>query len=701
MPTKDYKRKIQRDNELASGESRVARDIAAGYPEPGDLTLRNRCEYDFRLFCESYFPNAFNLAWSEDHIKVIAAIERAVLKSGLLALAMPRGSGKTALCVRAALWALLYGHRRFVCLIASTEGLAEKLMEPIKVELQYNERLAADFRQVCYPIQRLENNGRKCIGQLFEGEQTRITWGADRLTLPTVPDHVCDGKNVSGSTVTVAGLTGAIRGQSSTLADGTIIRPELVLLDDPQTRESAMSSIQSQAREAIIKGDVLGMAGPGRRISALMPCTVIRQGDMADLMLDRKKNPQWSGQRTKMVYSFPKEKKLWDEYAQLLVEAVEAEREPVEAMALYRANQKIMDEGGKVGWEARKYPDDISALQHAMNFKILDERMFFCEYQNDPLPENSQESEDLSHDQIAGKVNRMKRGQVPIGCSRLTAMIDVHETVLYYVVCAWEDNFTGHVIDYGTFPDQKLRYFSLRDAQRTLATEVKAAGVEGLIYGGLERIADCLLARDWQRDDHTAMRVERCLIDANYGTSTETVYRFCRQSAHSAVLTPSHGKYVGASGSPMREWGKRPGERHGDNWKLRSMAKRSIRSVVFDTNHWKSFVYARLAVSMGDRGCLSIFGEKPEEHRLFVDHIRSEYRIKTQGRGRTCDEWKPRAGQTDNHWLDCLVGCAVAASIQGVSLPETSPAAPKEKKRISFADLQRRKHGPQPPSTGA
>lgn len=49
----------------------------------------------FRFFCETYFPQTFHLAWSADHLKVIAKIEQAVVHGGLFALAMPRGSGKT------------------------------------------------------------------------------------------------------------------------------------------------------------------------------------------------------------------------------------------------------------------------------------------------------------------------------------------------------------------------------------------------------------------------------------------------------------------------------------------------------------------------------------------------------------------------------------------------------------------------------
>ena len=87
--------------------------------------------------------------------------------------------------------------------------------------------------------------------------------------------------------------------------DGKTVRPSLVVLDDPQTDESARSLSQCANREAILAGAVLGLGGPGKKISGIMPCTVIRPGDMADNILDRDKHPEWNGERTRMVYSFP------------------------------------------------------------------------------------------------------------------------------------------------------------------------------------------------------------------------------------------------------------------------------------------------------------------------------------------------------------------------------------------------------------
>ena len=73
--------------------SAIGRDIGE-IPEVVDPERKARAETDFRLFCEAYFPRTFCLPWSDDHLRVIAKIEQAVLRGGLFAMAMPRGSGK-------------------------------------------------------------------------------------------------------------------------------------------------------------------------------------------------------------------------------------------------------------------------------------------------------------------------------------------------------------------------------------------------------------------------------------------------------------------------------------------------------------------------------------------------------------------------------------------------------------------------------
>ena len=672
--------------------SAIGRDIG-DVPEVVDPERKARAGTDFRFFCEAYFPQAFSLPWSDDHLKVIGKIEQAVLRGGLFAMAMPRGSGKTTLAETACIWAMLTGAREFVCLIGSDAGHARSMLESIKVELETNDRLLEDYPEAVFPIHALERIHNRAKGQLCNGRHTRIVWTADEIVLPTIPDS-----KASGAIIRVAGIESRIRGMKFKRADGRAVRPSLVVLDDPQTDESARSDQQVRSRMETLNGAILNLPGPGQKISGIMPCTVIRPGDMADQILDREKHPAWGGERTKLVYAFPANEKLWERYAQIRADSFRNDGDGREATEFYRARREEMDAGAVIAWPQRHNEDELSATQHAMNLRLQDERAFWAEYQNEPLPEDEGDTDQLTADQIAAKVNGHVRGEVPMGASHLTMFIDVQGKLLFHLVAAWEDDFTGYVVDYGAYPRQDRPYFTLRDAQKTLGRAAPGAGLEGSIYAGLEKLTDEYLSRRWRRDDGAELRIERCLIDANWGQSTDVVYQFCRQSAHSAVLLPSHGRYVGASSVPFSEYKRKRGERVGHHWRIpNTTGRRQVRHVLIDTNYWKSFIHARLAVAMGDSGCLSLFGStsltaggrEADKHRLLADHLTAEYRVRTEARGRTVDEWKLRAGGPDNHWLDCLVGCAVAASVQGAVLPGTDAKVAPVRQRIKLSELQR------------
>ena len=673
------RRNAERDRQAE--QSLAGRDIGP-LPEVVNPDRKAACERNFQLFCESYFPETYSLAWSPDHLKVIEKIETAVLRGGLFALALPRGSGKTTITESAALWSMLYGHREFVVLIGATESAALELLDSLKTELEVNERLAEDFPEVCYPVAQLEGIANRCAGQLYKGERTRITWTSNEIVLPTI-----EGSKASGIIVRVAGITGRIRGMKFKRSDGRNVRPSLVVIDDPQTSESAGSLEQTRKRVRVLAGDILGLAGPGQKISGIMPCTIIRPGDMADIILNRNTHPDWNGEKTRMVYRFPTNMKLWEEYAEIRAEALRTEGNFQKATEFYLANREAMDAGAEVSWEARFNHDEVSALQHAMNLKFQDEAAFQSEYQNDPLPDDTADDSLLSVDGICAKINGLARRRVPLKCDRLTMFVDVQKALLFYVVTAWAEDFTGAVIDYGSWPDQHRHEYSLADANPSIQTFFPKAGFEGALYAALSALTDECLGREWEREDGAVLKIERALVDANWGQSTDVVYQFCRQSSHAGVILPSHGRYVGASSKPMTEYRKQQGDRLGFNWMIPNVAgKRAIRHVIYDTNYWKSFIHARLAVPVGDKGSLTLYGRIPGAHQLFAEHLTAEYRVKTQGRGRTVDEWKLKPQSHDNHFLDCVAGCAVCGSMLGASLPETLPAKLDRKPMIRLSD---------------
>jgi hypothetical protein len=652
--------------------------------------IKEAARRDFRRFCEEYLKPTFSLPWSRDHLRVIAKIEQAVLEGGLFAMAMPRGSGKTSLCESACLWSLVYGHREFVALIGGDEDHAAKMLESIKSELEDNDLLLGDFPEVAYPIRGLAGINQRATGQLHHGKRTRIGWTANEIILPTI-----EGSPASGAIVRVSGITGRIRGMKHKRADGTAIRPALVLIDDPQKDEVARSPAQVVAREQVLAGAVLGLSGPGRKIAGLMTLTVIRPDDLADRILDRDKHPQWQGERTKMVYSFPTNNDLWNQYGEAWRDSVNAGKGIAGATEFYRANREAMDAGADVAWPERYNPDELSAIQHAYDL-ILErgERAFWAEYQNVPLSEDPSGDENLTADDILAKLNGFGRRDVPIGCNACTMFIDVQETMLYWLVVAWEPDFTGYIIDYGTEPDQKAEYFRLREARYTLVSEA-GAGVEGRIHAGLTRLTESMLSREWRRDDGAMLRIDRCLIDAS-GRMADLIYQFCRTSTYAATVTPSHGRYVGARNVAFLHYARKKGDKIGLNWRVPAIPGRAreVRHVTYDTNFWKSFVRSRIRVPIGDPSCLSLWGRSKESHRMVADHFASEYSVRTartEGQLRPVDEWKLRGAGHDNHFWDCVVGAAVAASMSGIALTELpGETAPKRNRGPKMSMRDRR-----------
>ncbi len=111
------------------------------------------------------------------------------------------------------------------------------------------------------------------------------------------------------------------------------------------------------------------------------------------------------------------------------------------------------------------------------------------------------------------------------------------------------------------------------------------------------------------------------------------------------------------------------------------------RGATFDTNHWKSFLAARLNTAVGDPGAITFHAG---EHDLFIDHLTSERPVSVTARGRTIDEWKLKIG-AENHWLDCLSMAAVAASIAGIAAPGAELTGRRRRKAVIPEKSERRR----------
>lgn len=671
MP-RDYQKHKTAAATRAREMSEKGRDIGP-IPAVADPARREKAVQSLRYFCETYFPKTFSLAWSPDHLRVIGLMEAAAAtEDSLFAVAMPRGSGKSSLSQAAVLWATLRGLQEFSLLVGSTEAQAEEMLDDLKAEIEDDGDLAADFPEVCYPVQRLEGIANRCKGQTCRGKRTRIKWTAKQIVLPTI-----EGSPASGAIIRIAGLEGRIRGLKFRRPDGRTVRPGFVVLDDPQTDESALSWTQTDQREGTILGAILGSAGPDRAISGVMPCTVIAPGDLSERFLDRARHPEWQGVKTRMVNAFPARQDLWDQYAQVRADGLRREdggRAGDEFYVLHRAD---MDSGAEIAWPERK-PGCISAIQYAMNLRLRDEPKFLAEYQNEPRIKGLRKDL-LTGPLILAKALGLPRGVSPQSCTKVTLAVDVQKAALFWMVVAWGHGFTGHVLDYGMLPEQPHGRMALATQKRELRDEFPGTADAGAITAGLERIVTEMLGREWPREDGASLRIERALVDA--GAFTTTVYEFCRRPAFSALLGPSKGQFVGPNHAPMHLFKPRDGEEIGEHWTRKPLPNnRKTRLAHIDVNWWKSQMRDRLLTKPGDVGCLSLWGTA-REHEEFAAHVTAERPDPPAGTHRV-EVWKLLPARPDNHLWDCLVMSAVAASMLGITTGGEPAAMRRLKRRI-------------------
>jgi hypothetical protein len=675
-----------------------SRDIGP-LPPVKDSARKLECLQSLKLFCVTYRAHKFTKPFSDDQLEVIAAIEEVVIQGGLRALGMFRAGGKSQLCISGVEWAILSGKRKAVSLIGATDPDAVRLMKEIKWDFEHCVELGEDFPEVCHAIRALEGINSRAPGQHLGGVRTSIVWSDTDVSFPVIAGSLC-----AGATIRTRGLTGAIRGP----------RQDLVLLDDPQSRESAGSVKQTRDRKSIIEGDVLELAGRDVAMAALMTATVIYKGDLADQFLDREICPAWRGKKMPMVYSFPQDEKAWDEYAKLRRESFRMGGNGQQALDYYSANKERMDAGARLSWPHSWKPGDLSALQSAMNFRIDRPAEFAAEAQLTPLDmDYRSDLVELEASEIIQKVNQVERYQVPRDCNRLTAFVDVHAQILYYMVVGWSERFGGGIVDYGVFPAQGRSYFSAHDARPSLASIWPNLPDDARIFNGLIALTHGLettpgiLARSYlQQETGALLTISRCLVDAGYAMTA--VCDFVRKSPQKQILLPSRGWGITAARAPISEWARKEGQRHGQDWMITAPNSERGRVANVDANAWKSFARARLAAGLGEKDSVNLYGDVPHVHAQLCDHLTAEYRDPKPGRGRIVEEWKQRPNR-ENHFWDCFVGCCVAASIDGLRWDVGALAQgrapqqtqPKKRIRISelYADRQRREQAPKQPTT--
>ena len=636
---------------LMAEKRESVREIGA-IPAVVDPARKAACREDLPLFLKTYMPRAFYLPWSPDHETVLDKMEICVLQGEQFCEAMSRGSGKTTMTMGCAIWGALYGHREYTVVIGSEATNAQKITESIMIEIWKNDLLYEDFPEICHAVRHIDGIGQRASGQVHGGKQTHIKWNKDILVLPMI-----DGSAAAGAVIQPKGLSASIRGLNIKKADGSVLRPDFAILDDPQTDESARSVKQCDDREALIDKAVLGLAGPDIKIAAIMPCTIIEVDDLSGRYLDHKRHPEWQGECMKMVYEWPDEQDgLWADYAQIRRGERDGDdrQEWVKlATEFYAENREAMDKGAKVAWNERMFPTDLSALQHAENLLIdRGKAAFFSEYQNDPV-EAKPSLYNLRAEHVAGSLNHIPILTAHDSAVFVSAFIDINPAYgLNWVIMWFQSDMTGGVLDYGKYPKRESDRLVPPDA-------IKTPMEDQLIFKGLDSLISTM------NEKVIAFRKERAFIDLltiDCGHNMVTVFKYINaRQAHFSNI-----KYMAAS----RGWGSRrftPTRKTimtGNNLYLTEWPDKG-KVLVHNGDYWKMQTQKAFLIPVGAAGSISLYGDDPITHQRLSEHVTAakltEY---IEGDTFNAYNWAMKPGQHDD-LHDGIIGCCVGASFRG------------------------------------
>lgn len=668
-------------------KSASGRDIGE-IPTPENPARRAKCERDFGLFCKTYFPGTFRHDWSPVHRRLIELIQMVVLVGALLAMGIPRGWGKTSLCVRGVMWAIAYRHHTFVMLIGASNDAAKAMIVDIRTELETNPLLQADFPELCIPIKELEGVNQRGKAQLCCGERTRVFASDFELRLGDVGGQ-------TGGIIRSGGiLSSKIRG-ARYVVDGETRRPTLGLVDDPQTEASAASKRSCYRRERVIQAALPGLPGAGEAWSCLMTMTVIEPGDVADCVLDRDKHPDWHGVRHAALEGLPDENamELWFEWNQIREACLRKDEDLEQAHKFYRKHRKPMNAGTTIVWKEGYDTDRFcDPLEQCMDWFFRDRQGFWSELMNNPAGFVTDARPVLDRDTVAVRMHHLKAESSPLEAEFLTAFADVQGKCLFYEVRAHAQDSTSWVIAYGTWPGQPRAYYTLSDLKLTLDSMYpQHATLQARLTAGIKDLFTLLFNKEFQREDGHVLRLNVAGIDANW--ETDTVKAAVRKSGFTARLIPTHGRSFRPPKTPLVDLKEQPGDRCGINWRLRSPKKTdAMRHLLYDVDHWKSFHRDRLLIPQESRGSVSLFAGR--DHTMYADHMLAETSsmIHDVGSQRTVEVWELPPSRPDNHFWDCSVGNGMLGSMLGCQLPDA--AILSQSNRLKTKRKKARNRGP-------
>jgi len=279
---------------------------------------RKAAQQSLAAFGKLYFSEHLSRPPSKMH-KELYELLQDLPPGGRLAVAGPRGSAKSTLVsLIYLLWFICYKKAKFIVLVSDTEEKAADFLGHVKDELVENDRLVADFPEVCEQGGRYPRWPRWRRNEIITANKVKVT-------------SLGYGQNIRGK-----------RHRQD--------RPELILLDDVEGRENTATAegrfkLDEWFHKAILKS--------GTRDTRVVVVGTIQHYDaLLSKLTDPTKNPMWTGRIYRSVMAWASRQDLWESWVAILrrMDEYDGATGPAAAKAYFEAHRQAMLEGTDVLW---------------------------------------------------------------------------------------------------------------------------------------------------------------------------------------------------------------------------------------------------------------------------------------------------------------------------------------------------------------
>lgn len=645
-----------------SGAQRVAAHVAASN-ELGDIPrirhrrVRRSCKFDLLKFGLRYFGGSPILRHPPSEFitrAYIVKLQEVILHGGQFVVEFPRGAGKTTWMMIALIWALLYGHKHYAVVIAASARHAKKFLKNCMKMIWTTPEILADFPAVALPFKALGGVTQRASSQTYRGEPTFIEPGAESVKFAMLKGE--DGKPLDagcGATFVAVGKGAAVKGQND-MGD----RPDIVLLDDPQTRKDAGSASATQDIDEYIHGDVIGLGGhDGPPISCLVTITPVKYGDIATRLVSPVLHPEWITVVQPFVMKWPKDhERLIAEFLQAYnADASHKDPAKTRSRAYYVEHRDEFAEMVVIDPLAFNAETEEDARHHALN--LIGKhgiKEFRAEFQM--RVDNGGGANQIDAETVAKAVNGYRRGVLPPGAVGAVAYCDVNITEgagLSWCVLGLAKGRVATVVDYGRYPE----YGAL------VPPGTNATRRDQIVAAAVRTVVDQLSARRFSRPGQTPVPLNALCFDRGWSatviTRTLAVIRKTKPLPFALLCSLGRGWSNFANGEKkVKRWGDHVVAREsmlGDYLEIHS-------------DYWHEVSQSGFFSPPLTHGSTSIFGKDPADHLAsqFAAEIAAERLVMRYTDPATKKEaWKFEHGE-HNHWGDSLAGCFAVASWFGL-----------------------------------